>query len=119
MARTTGHTRKTVRQSVHALPDNVPEVAEPAKSHLLKYCCSLNQATEFRFSLCSWPVGSEAAARGPQAAPVVISGARHAAQAALAMESLPPSYIQLGLTSDMCVCLSRHYERRAVVVHSE
>ena len=50
-----------------AIPDysqdsyNVPAVAEPAKTLLLKYCCSRNHATKFWYSPGSWPVGSEAA----------------------------------------------------------
>ena len=40
---------------------NVPAVAEPASTALLKYCCSRNRATEFWCSLSSWPVGSEVA----------------------------------------------------------
>ena len=43
---------------------NASEVAEPAKTLLLRYSCFRNQATEFCSSHCSWPVGTEAAAGG-------------------------------------------------------
>jgi hypothetical protein len=43
---------------------NASEVAEPAKTLLLKYCCSRNKATQFYSSHCSWPVGTEAAEGG-------------------------------------------------------
>ena len=43
---------------------DAPAVAEPARSLLLKYCCSRNQATEFCISSCSGTVGTKAAAGG-------------------------------------------------------
>jgi len=40
---------------------NASEVAEPAKTRMLKYCCFRNHTTEFYSSLGSWSVGSKAA----------------------------------------------------------
>jgi hypothetical protein len=48
----------------HSTSPNASEVAEPAKTLLLKYCCSRNKATQFYSSHCSWPVGTEAAEGG-------------------------------------------------------
>jgi hypothetical protein len=50
--------------SVARMTVNAWAVAEPAQTCPLKYCSFRNCATEFCPSLCSWPVGTEAAAGG-------------------------------------------------------
>ena len=58
------HLGSSPAHETQGISHNVPAVAKPAQTCLLKYCCFRNHATEFCFSLCSWPVGSEAAAGG-------------------------------------------------------